>query len=92
MKTYFFGYGYRDTKEWSCPDCKNFHACGMDLQVDVSKERHQQECPKRNKGLARIFEEASRRALLKDLVFVVYQNPDKVEEAIEALKKIAEGM
>lgn len=48
-KVYFYGYGYRDTKSWSCPYCKMFAAGGMDLSVDESVNKHLLECP----GLAK---------------------------------------
>lgn len=91
MKVWFTHYGFRETKTWDCPHCRNFSACGMDLSVDESRERHLKGCAK-SRGLSRIFAEASQRQTLKDLVWLIYENPDKVKQAIEALKKIAEGM
>ncbi len=44
MKTLFYGYGYRDTKSWSCPVCNNFHTSGMDLSVDESRKAHESIC------------------------------------------------
>lgn len=41
-------------------------------------------------NLSQVFERASERQALKDLVWVIYSDPDKVKRAIEALKKIAE--
>lgn len=45
MKTYFIGYGYRETTSWSCPDCNNYHTGGMDLSVYENVRKHKQECP-----------------------------------------------
>lgn len=44
MKTYFSGYGYRETKSWSCLSCNNYHTSGMDLFVDESVREHQAKC------------------------------------------------
>jgi hypothetical protein len=85
MKINFYGYGYRETKNWSCSNCNNFHTCGMDLFVDESKAEHQMKC---QPSVLKIFEEASDRVTLKDLVWAIYQDPKKVKEAIEALKRI----
>ncbi len=68
MKTLFYGYGWRETKTWSCSDCKNFWACGMDLIVDEDMRRHQKECPARN-WLKQILDEASARHELSQLKF-----------------------
>ena len=89
MKTYFNGYGYRETKSWSCTDCNAFHTSGMDLSVDESIKIHKEVCTSKPKGILRILQEASERVELKDLVFLIYAEPDKVKKAIEALKSIA---
>jgi hypothetical protein len=47
MKTYFSGYGFRETASWSCPHCGNFSSSGMDLAVADSKAKHLMVCPKR---------------------------------------------
>lgn len=44
MKTLFYGYGYRDTKSWSCPVCNNYHTSGMDLSVDENRRVHESLC------------------------------------------------
>jgi hypothetical protein len=90
MKIYFDGYGYRETKSWGCPDCKNFSTVGMDLSVDESVERHTRECSAKPTGLAKYIREATERAYLKDLVWLIYSSPEKVTKAIDALEKIAE--
>ncbi len=43
-KTLFYGYGYRDTKSWSCSACNNYHVGGMDLFVDESIKEHLNSC------------------------------------------------
>ena len=43
MKTLFYGYGYRDTKSWSCFVC-NYHVSGMDLMVDTHRRTHELTC------------------------------------------------
>lgn len=42
------------------------------------------------KTFAQIFEEASKRVELKEWVRKIYQDPKKVEQAIKALKEIAQ--
>jgi len=66
MKAFFYAYGWRETKSWSCPDCKNCHAFGMDLSVDESIREHQKECPARN-WLNKILENASARYELSEI-------------------------
>lgn len=44
MREYFYGYGYRETKAWTCPNCHNYHTCGMDLTVDENARKHQETC------------------------------------------------
>lgn len=95
MKTYFSGDGYRETKAWSCSACKNYIVSGMDTFVDQHVARHKTECLALRfsdndvtKKLNQIFNEASQRCELKELIWQIYQDPKKVEQAIEALKKI----
>ncbi len=85
MKTLFYGYGYRETKSWSCPDCKNFWASGMDLSVDESIKRHRKECPARD-WLKQILDEVSARFELSELTRQL--SADEVPIVIQYVKNV----
>jgi hypothetical protein len=44
MKTWFNAYGWRNTKEWSCPVCRSYHTSGLDRMVDENVAEHKRAC------------------------------------------------
>jgi hypothetical protein len=44
MKTWFSSYGWRNTKSWSCPVCRNYSTSGCDIVVDENVAKHKEAC------------------------------------------------